>query len=60
MTFGQPIGQADLQSVGTPIEASDGQESVHQVSLTFCQPLGEADLQSDGPIIEAAGGQDQY
>ena len=48
LTLGQPLGQADLQSDISPVEASSGQEWYYiKVSLTFGQPLGQADLHSD-------------
>ena len=71
LTFGQPLGQADLHSNIPPVEASSEQEwyyirsawhlvSLGQVTLTFGGPLGQADLQSD--ILPGRGiyGQEQY
>ena len=50
LTFGQPLGQADLQSDVCPSRGIQWPRPVLcKVSLTFGQPLGQVDLQSDVP-----------
>ena len=60
LTFGEPLGQADIQSDVPLVEASSGLEQYYiQVNLTFGQPLGQTNIQMS-PLVEASIGQEQY
>ena len=59
LTFGQLLGQADLQSDVPPGRGILWPKVVlHKVSLTFGQPLGQAEFHSDIPPVEASSGQE--
>ena len=61
LTFGEPLGQADIQSDIPPVEASGGHKQYYIRSLWHSEASNwECNGQSDIPPVEASGGQEQY